>query len=218
MIIEDNKELTEQVYSWINQRMEELSGPRSGGIHLTELIYCLTKSFWKKISPLQNTDKENLTMMLGIGLERVIIPESYRAISKTRDGVDYSPDFWTDPSSREMNELKTTRMSSKKTIERNFPETWIEQIKGYCFCEGKTEYGLAVVHIVGGYNATGFQPEIHSVKFIFEQSELQEYWDYIMYRKDAYIEAFARQVAPIPKKWNRAWECKNCAYQNRCGI
>src|SRR3972149_3270888 len=112
MVITDYPELTEQIYTWLGTRMKELSGPRSGGIHLTELIYCLTASYWKRLDPLPNTGKQDLTMALGIGLERVFIAPEVRAKVGTKDGIDYSPDFWFGEIPSEM---KTTRMSTKKT-------------------------------------------------------------------------------------------------------
>ena len=178
---------------------------------MTELIYCLTSSYYKRIDPIPNTDKNNLLMGLGIGLERVFVAEGARAQAGTKDGIDYSPDFWFGPIP---SELKTTRMSMKKSITRDFPETWIQQIRGYCYCIGENTYGLASVHLLGDYKPPF--PDIYSVKFTFDDAELKENWDYLLYRKDAYIESFARQVPPIAKRWCQSWECKNCQYIGRC--
>jgi len=209
MIVEDYPELADESYRWLIQRVQELTVPvRSAGIHLTELIYCLTSSYWDRIMPLSIARQQAITMALGIGFERVIIPEDKRASPGTCEGVDYSPDFWFKadlPS-----ELKTTRMSTKKTITREFPETWLQQIKGYCYAEKKLEYGLSVVHLMGGYKPPF--PEILAVKFMFTQQELQDNWDYLMWRKDVYIQSFADQQPPTPTKWCQDWECKNCRY------
>ncbi len=209
MEIVDFPELADETYKGIIQRVTELTQPvRSSGIHITELIYCLTSSYWGKIMPLPYAKQQALTMALGIGLERVVIPEDKRAKPGTCEGVDYSPDFWY----REElpSELKTTRMSTKKTIERAFPETWMQQIQGYCYAEKKLMYGLSVVHLMGGYKPPF--PEILAVKFLFTQQELKDNWDYLMWRKTVYIQSFADQIPPTPTKWCQDWECKNCRY------
>lgn len=218
MLIEDYPELQEESYRMLIQRVQELTIPvRSAGIHLTELIYCLTSSYWDRIMPLPIEKQQAITMALGIGFERVIIPEEVRAKPGTCDGVDYSPDFWY--GDKMPSELKTTRMSTKKTITREFPETWLQQIQGYCYAEGKLEYGLSVVHLMGGYKPPF--PEILAVKFIFTQQELKDNWDYLMWRKKVYIQSFGDQQPPTPTKWCQNWECKFCRYatsQIHCNI
>jgi len=158
--------------------------------------------------PLPIERQQALTMSLGIGLERVLIPEERRAMPGTCDGVDYSPDFWFRgdmPS-----ELKTTRMGTKKTHKREFPETWVQQIMGYCYAEKKLEDGLSIVHLMGGYKPPF--PEILAVKFTFAQQELKDNWDFLMWRKDVYIQAFAEQKPPGATRWCQDWECTNCRY------
>lgn len=209
MNIVDYPEIADETGRWIINKMWELTGKtRTAGIHMTELIYCLTSGYWDKIMPLPFTKQHALTMALGIGLERVIIPEEMRAVPGTCEGIEYSPDFWYKvgvPS-----ELKTTRMSTKKTITRDFPVTWVQQIMGYCYAEKKLEYGLSVVHLMGGYKPPF--PETLGVKFIFSQQELQNNWDYLMWRKQVYIQGFADGQPPTPTKWCQDWECKNCRY------
>ncbi len=209
MDIIDYPELADEAYEWLIQRVHELTVPtRSAGIHLTELIYCLTSSYWDRLMPLPFGRQQAITMALGIGFERLLIPEEKRAEPGTCEGVDYSPDFWFHgdmPS-----ELKTTRMSTKKTYTRDFPVTWQQQIMGYCYARKKLEYGLAIVHLMGGYKPPF--PEILAVKFVFSQQELQDNWNYLMWRKNIYIQSFADQKPPTPTKWCQDWECQYCRY------
>jgi hypothetical protein len=215
MEILENPELELTIKGWINQRSRELSGPRSSGIHMTELMYCLTRSYYERLAPTQKTFEDVLTMSLGIFLERVIVPAQWRAEGKCKDGIDYSPDFWSDAISGRLNELKTTRMSSKKADTNDWPESWIEQMKGYCYAEGLTEYGLCVVHIMGNYKPP--MPELRTKRFIFTELELKQNWEYLLFRKEQLINCFATQVPPTPKKWCKGWECKFCQYKARCG-
>jgi len=210
MEILDYPELADEMYRLLIQKVTELTHgqKRSGGIHLTELIYCLTSSYWDKVMPLPFGRQEAITMALGIGFERVLIPEDMRAKPGTCDGIDYSPDFWFHgdlPS-----EMKTTRMSTAKTHKRNLPESWVQQIMGYCHAEKKLEYGLGIVHLMGGYKPPF--PEILAVKFKFDQKELQDNWEFLKWRMQVYINAFGEQKPPTPTKWCKDWECGYCRY------
>lgn len=218
MNIVDWPELANETYEWLVSRVWEMNQPsRSAGIHLTELIYCLTGSYWDRIMPLPYSRESAVTMALGIALERLLIPLDKRAKAGTKDGVDYSPDFWFRGDTPA--ELKTTRMSTKKTYTRDFPETWRQQIMGYCYAENKTEYGLSIIHLLGNYKPPF--PEILAVKFFFTEKELKDNWEYLMWRKAAYIQSFADQK-PLPAgRWCMNWECKNCKYaksQIHCGL
>jgi hypothetical protein len=209
MNIIDYPELSNEMYEWLIKRVQEMSMvKRTAGIHLTELIYCLTSGFWDRMMPLPYTKQEALTMALGFALERFLVPEDKRAAPGTCEGIEYSKDFWfrgNIPS-----ELKTTRMSSSKTIKREFPESWMKQIMGYCYAEQKLEYALGVVHFLGNYKPPF--PEILAVKFQFTQQELKNNWDYLMYRKTVYIQSFADQKPSTPTRWSMDWECRNCRY------
>jgi hypothetical protein len=202
-------DLANEMYDWIIKRVQQLNGvQRTAGIHMTELIYCLTAGYYERLSPLPYTRESAMTMALGIALERLIIPEEKRAEVGTCDGIDYSPDFWFRgdiPS-----ELKTTRMSSNKTVTREFPETWMQQIMGYCYARKMLEYALATVHIMGNYKPPF--PEILAVKFTFTQQELDNNWKNLLYRREVYLKAFAEQKPPAPTVWAMKWECQNCRY------
>ncbi len=208
MDIADFPELVDESYQWLIDLNKRTNPARTGGIHLTELIYCLTQNYWDRTMPLPVSRDSALTMALGIGFERLIIPEDKRAAPGTCEGIEYSPDFWF--RSDMPAELKTTRMGSKKTVTRDFPASWVMQIMGYCYAEKKLEYGLSVVHLMGNYKPPF--PTILAVKFIFTQEELKNNWDFLMWRKTVYIQSFADQQPPTATKWAQDWECKLCRY------
>lgn len=210
MEIVDFPEIADESYKWLIENAKGLNAAkRTSGIHLTELIYCLTGGYWDKIMPLPATKQQALLMALGIGFERLIIPVEVRAAPGTCEGIEYSPDFWF---RGEMpSELKTTRLSTKKTRKRDFPESWIQQIMGYCYAVKKLEYGLSIVHLMGGYSPPF--PEILGIKFSFTQEELKNNWDFLMWRKNVYIQGFADMQPPTPTKWCMDWECKYCRYE-----
>jgi hypothetical protein len=55
-------------------------------------------------------------------------------------------------------------------------------------------------------------PEILGVTFYFTEKELKDNWDFLMYRKNVYIQAFADAKPPTPTRWSKDWECDNCRY------
>jgi hypothetical protein len=98
--------------------------------HLTELVYCLTRSYLQRIDPSPPTPDEILLFMSGIGLERVLLKGHRQHIRGECEGIHYDTDF-LDYDGR-VAEFKTTRMSSKKPPEE-FSEGWKRQILGYLY-------------------------------------------------------------------------------------
>ena len=194
----------------IQERMGDLRGQRSPGIHLTETVYCLTKSYYDKMNPLPHTGKTNLFFAIGLGLESVLFPSRLRAGEDCKDGIYFSPDLFLGAT---WGELKTTRYGVKKFEEGGWdalPEGWRKQIMGYCYGKGVLEYNLMVLHIIPA--------ERRGYHLAFEQDELWDEWIQRLGRKAILEQALERHEPPEPFEW-RAWdkECENCNYALRCG-
>ena len=185
-------------------------------IHVSHLIYCLTKGYHELTNPLPPNDQELMLFSLGYGLENVLLREESHSESGKMDGIEYSPDFV--PLSGGKAELKTTRMATGK----EFPETWIEQISAYCYCEKLLVYDLAVLHIVGNYKPPF--PCIAGYRLTFEQTELDANWANLLKRKMVLDVALETKTPPPAKLWCKvdnkgvSWECIHCRYKIRCGI
>lgn len=116
---------------------------RTGEIHFSDTMYCLTKAYWNKIDPLP-VDNNTLGMFaIGFALEEVLIKDypitgEPGIASYEYEGVHFSPDYLVTYMVGEM-DLKTTRMWSeddgqpKTTSDRphGFPESWLKQFMGY---------------------------------------------------------------------------------------
>lgn len=194
------------------------------GIHLSTLIYCLTRSFFDQLAPVEPTDEEVMLFSLGYGLQDVLTPGQAETPVYDKDGITFSPDFTlrvegTLPKSTRgaptvplrLVELKTTRMSSGK---EDFPETWLEYIMGGCYMQGINEYELSVLHMLGNYKPPF--PQIKSYKLIFTAEELDDNWKYLLGRKAIYEAALADNQPPVPFTYCKEWECKNCRYKMQC--
>src|SRR4030042_522064 len=182
------------------------------GIHLSTLVYCLTKSFFDQQSPIEPTDEELMLFALGYALQDVMTPEGAETPIYEADGIVFRPDFYL-PYSNELCEIKTTR-ASLKTNMKALPETWIEYIMGGCHMRGKTEYQLSVLYLMGNY-APPF-PLIHSETLMFTGEELDNNWQRLLERKSIYEKSLILNVPPEPFKYCKDWECKNCRYKLMC--
>lgn len=182
------------------------------GIHLSTLVYCLTRSFFDQLASVEPTDEEVMLFALGYGLQDVLTPQEAESPVYEKDGITYRPDFVLKLDGS-LGEIKTTRMSLK-TLEDHLSETWVEYIMGGCYIREETSYNLMVLLMMGNYHPPF--PMIHSETLVFEKQELQANWDYLLERKDVYEEALASNQPPQPFHWCKDWECKNCRYKLQC--
>lgn len=180
------------------------------GIHLSTLVYCLTRSFFDQLSPVEPTDMEVMLFSLGYGLQDVLTPKGAEINTYQKAGITFRPDFQLAVGNTTA-ELKTTRMSSGK---EDFPETWLEYIKGGCHMLGIKEYKLSVLHMLGNYKPPF--PEIKSYTLVFTDEELEDNWNYLMSRKSVYVDALKSNHPPVPFTYCKDWECKNCRYKLQC--
>ncbi len=189
----------------------KLKQPREE-IHLSTLIYCLTRSFFDQIAPVEPTDEEVMLWALGYGLQDVLTPAAATTPIFEEDGIIFRPDMVFELGNF-LVELKTTRQSLKRAKEA-LPETWIEYIMGGCHIRNINQYELSGLYMMGSY-APPF-PEIYSETLIFEQEELDDNWSYILGRKKVYETALALNEPPTPFMYCKEWECRNCRYKLQC--
>lgn len=183
--------------------------------HLTELVYCLTRSFLNRFGPLPPTDSEVLLFMSGVGLERVLLKSHRQPHQGECEGIYYDVDF-LDYDLR-VAEFKSTRMSSKRPPEE-FSEGWRRQVLGYLYClrekDGAMEATLAVLFLMGNY-APPF-PELRCWRAKASWDEIRKNWRWLQERKEVYLRHHAEARLPEPYKFCMDWECKNCRYSLLC--
>jgi len=192
---------------------------------MSSLVYCLTRSYFDEIDPLPTTDHELVLFSVGFGMEEVLLrdKDSSTPPSVEVDGVWCSEDYYT--VSEGNMDLKTTRMYSNPdgSPKRGWPDTWLEQFKGYAYVRYKDEilhrkennlqpaaypYSVGVLY-------TG-PAELVCGTFMFTGKELEEQWAYVQERKTVYNMFRERGMTPTPFAFNKDWECNGCRYQLRC--
>ena len=197
-----------QLYRYTMDRLVESYVKDKPFPHLTELIYCLTRSYLDRLEHLPPTDDELLKFAIGWGLESVMV-KGLETKPTIEDGIHVSPDFFHVAGPGEFGEFKTTRMFPPKGADLpRIPETWLEQIMGYCYAYGTLTYDLAILHII--------PPELKCWRLHFNPDEVRGNWTHIMARKKLYLDFMALAEVPAPFEYNRDWECKGCRYYLRC--
>ena len=188
---------------------------RREGIHLSDLTYCLTKSYWDCTAPLPPTDKELLLFATGYGLQEVMTPSCGKSLVYELDEITYRPDSVfpvTIAGVESLVEMKSTRAGVKRYQDGELPETWVTYMMGGAFIRDTDTYHLAVIYLAERGSAA-----IISETITFEREELEYNWKWLLERKDIYKKALRTEIAPDPFIYNVAkWLCTNCRYRTVC--
>lgn len=212
MNITENHELTRLMLDHLADRYNIKQ--KRVGIHLSTLIYCLTKQRYDLASPVEPTDAEVMLFALGFGLQDILTPPDATTPILEKDGVTYSPDFVFKMPGYDLGEIKTTRASAKRADTFDFPETWVEYMKGGCYIRDTFTYDLSVLYMMGNYKPPF--PIIRSFRFEFTGLELDENWARLMDRKHIFVESIVKNYLLPPFKYNKEWECSYCRYKLIC--
>jgi len=180
------------------------------GIHLSTVIYCLTRAYFDFTQYIQPTEEEVMLFALGYGLQDVLTPQEAEAPVFEKDGITYSPDFMLKMDDTYF-EIKTTRMSIDKGY---LPDTWIEYIMGGCYIRDITEYELVVLYMMGNWKPPF--PKIYAETLKFDQEEILENWNRIVTRRNVLKGSLNCKQPPAPKLWCKEFECKYCRYKIVC--
>lgn len=216
------------------------------GVHLSTLVYCITRSFFDSVNPVEPTDEEVMLFALGLGLQAEFTPAEATTPVYEKDGITFSPDFVlklgteiavtnVDPAYLKpggiivlkggdfFNPITTYQYAELKTTRGS--------MKKYLGQDGLPETwieyikGGCYIREVTEYNLAVLYmmgnyappfPTIHSETLIFEPEELTSNWDYLLGRREVYDLALLNSKPPEPFKWNKGWECKNCRYLTQC--
>ena len=205
--------------------------------HLSELLYCLTRSYYDRFDKLEATDKELLLFSIGFGLESVLLrdADSPAPVTQEVDGVWLTPDYVA-LSGGEL-DLKSTRMypNAEGSPSMGWPDTWIEQFKGYAYrmelantgALGPTgsvvgaphetvQYSVGILYLGG----SGKPPDLECFTFVWTWKELTDNWAYVSTRKSVFMAHVnmrgVTDAIPTPFLWNKDWECRSCRYLLRC--
>jgi len=201
MKITKNPELRQHIYNNIRQTVAK---DRSG-IHLSDLIYCSRKAFFRKmgVSP-EPSDELCMLWMTGYAFQAFMFPNE-NEITVLVDGINCTPDI---PGGIE---IKSTRQSSRNFDLDNITH-YKRQILGYCKALNKLEYDLVVMFVCGNY-APPF-PSMDCWHITATQEEVDANWNEVLEKSIKLQEALKAQTPPEPDCMD--WECSYCENIDYC--
>lgn len=188
--------------------------PRNDGIHVSELIRCLTESYWQKQDEhrLPPTDKTLLYFAIGFALEEVLLKNGDN-IDQVSEKMD---DIWLSKDYVDLNgigvDLKSTRMYLLDTgiPKHGWSDHWMKQFMSYARLMGKQIYSVAILQLI--------KPDFVAGTFEFTEQEIEDNWAWILKRKHILETYLALGEPPTPFAYNEPWECKNCVYLPTCMV
>ena len=188
----------------LNELMEEIKDPSRGHPSVTDLIYCLTKSYYRLEYPdFAPSRKTKLFFVIGLGLEKALLRDSkhpkegiYESVYYHIDSLDYL----------NVTELKSTR--AKQRTPDEFPGKWLQQHMSYCKTQGVTMGDFAVIYPI--------PPELICWTVSYTQNEIDANWLWVQERKAIWDKAQQDKEVPTPFKYNEDWECVSCEFLMLC--
>lgn len=215
--------LEKEILDRVKKKFNLNSNSREG-LHLSDLTYCITRSYWKKQVGGVLTDNEVLLFAIGLALEKVLLEDETgdnRPEPVELDGILMSPDYILNGA---LAELKSTRIAFvKDALEPNkgWPQGWIKQMMGYSLAvkrglvKGAVDapYRLAILQVI--------QAQVKGRSFKFLEADLEQFWADVLVRRDALVEALEKKLPPEPFAYTDSgksddWQCTNCAYNALC--
>jgi len=197
MEVSINPELRNIVYDNIRETAVE----ERTGIHLSDLIYCSRKAWFRKMgmSP-PPTDDQCLLFLTGYAFQAYMFSKEEEVVVLV-DGINCTPDVMSGI------EVKSTRQSLRNF---NLEESkgWKKQILGYCKALNTLEYDLVVMFVCGDYKPPF--PKLECYHIVTTQEEVDRNWTVMLVRKDVLEESLDLTLIPSPDCEEWEWQyCEN---------
>ncbi len=185
-----------EIERYVLDRLKSVRTDKS--IHVTDLIYCLRKA-WYRIKGVEPfiSDESIIATGFGRGMHDILEVSSFREVPVEKDGIKGSIDMIAD----RITEIKTTR------YRLDIRDSWIRQIKCYLYMMGETEADFLVVDVA--------RRKVKGYRLIFTKEELEEHWKWVLERKRK-LEEYLRKDELPPAEPEYKWECMYCPYRHVC--
>lgn len=191
-------------------RSRQLAHAREEGVHVSDLIYCLRKAWYRQhgYPEPELPPQVKLKMLLGEGLGTLLEngDGEIKAGLRTPYGVLHGTiDLLQKDGDTIVCELKETRSSSNKSP-FDFPH-YLEQIASYCVLLETRRARLVSAHLLGDWKGSK-EPVMKCWELEFTAAELAAWERELVARMAAVV-----QPAVLPSPYEHyQWECKDCAF------
>jgi CRISPR/Cas system-associated exonuclease Cas4 (RecB family) len=184
------------------EKLREHYSSHKDGFFVTDFVYCLRKSFWRRVRPKPFSEQQ-----LGYFIDGSRRHESLQFLSGLQCEVSFEKHGVRgrlDMLDAEPIEFKSTRSRSGGAI----PLHYLKQCAYYCVLTGKSTCTLITQHIIEG--RLSFQ------KLTFSAEELLAYERELCEGRRLLEEALAKQdCSCLPP--GEPWQCRSCEYNEECG-
>lgn len=204
-------ETKDRLVTNLNERFSE---PRLG-IHVSDLVYCLRQSVFRKITPKPNGECELSYYTAGRGHHDLLegLHGAQREVQRDWEGVQAHFDLLDD----RVLEIKTSRSS-----EREPKKHWILQLGFYCVIQNQSSGKLIVLYLYPQRATKGNpKPSPDMIQtYIVDFPDIGVVRQDLRERRDLLVKALdARNPALAPGAMRDAeskWLCKHCQHKSEC--
>jgi CRISPR/Cas system-associated exonuclease Cas4 (RecB family) len=175
--------------------------PELSGIHVSHLVFCLRKSYFRKINPKADTSEKTYHFLRGrshhlflevLPLHEIEVSRDPTAIvDMTEDGAIY--------------EIKST-LSDVRSPQPH----WIEQLMYYVVLSKslKREHYLVIFHIT--------KPSLTVYRVSITENDVQKYTEKLWAKYNLLKKAIEQKRPDILSRTEFKWYCKKCEYEKEC--
>ena len=202
MKIEKNDMLLEEILKRLQNYAAER---RSDKVHVSELVYCLRKAYFRRVQP-----KPVGLVELGFFIDgarrhaalQALFPQSVVEKEVRKLGVIGHIDILSDLPI----EFKTTR--AMKNI---LKEHYVRQLAYYCVLANKESGALLI------YSINDFKEPFHAYRITLNEDDFSMYERSLKLRRDLLKHALSKKD-PSALPAGESWECRHCPYFEECGV
>lgn len=213
MITSPNPTAAEAFMSRVSSQ-QELQHPRTEGLHVSDLVYCRRKAWYRLhgFEEAPRTIDNQLQLLLGTALG-ALFEEHFESevgvtihlpsadVHGTADLVERGPDGRVTL----VGEIKESRSGSNKPVEAM--GYYVEQIASYCLGFACEDARLYIAHLLGDYSGPKL-PNFRAHDVHFSSDELID-WEAELERRAEQAMA-AQKPSCIGTHW--VFECSGCGY------
>ncbi|RLI81509.1 hypothetical protein DRP04_05975 [Archaeoglobales archaeon] len=208
VVMEDFELLPAEIRQHIDETLQKEFEYRYGAVHVTELLYCLRKAYFRRIGvTAEQTDKSKWFFYRGLIFDKLWTGIFARNQVRVTHRIPHGPvivgriDFIIRENGEDIIcELKT--VANRWALKEGPKEDHVKQVKFYAWCENVQKAQLIYVSFEG---VKVYDIDCSDVDQVVK--ELEEY---------AKLLQHCLVTQQLPPKTERQWECQNCEFKYLC--
>lgn len=202
--ISRDREMEERFLKDLEEKMRSEDEERLKEIHVSDIVYCLKKAYYRR-KGLKGVETKESLMIKSIGKGHHHAYEVLKGYLKETEVKRYGVVGHVDMMGDVPVELKTTRKKISSFLD--IPENYLRQIAYYCIMTDTTQAYLIYIYIT--------RPDVKVFKLDYTHV-LERYRSEFFGRLNRLKEAIENDDPKILIGTNYEWECQNCPFRSIC--